>query len=167
MGQYALLCEYDLCTGCRSCEVACKQENNLPAGVSWMQVIKLGPRYMGDKLRLDFVPTHCLHCVNPDCAKACPRLAIDKRSDGIVLVNEQLCDGCLACLDACPFSVMQLNSETGLVGMCTFCVHRLDDGQVPACVHHCQAKCLKFGPVNEVAGLKRKRAARQRLISSL
>lgn len=166
MSQYSLLCLLDLCTGCRSCEVACKQENSLPVGTNWMQVVQIGPRKAGNKLAMDFVPTHCMHCVKPPCLPACPLGAITKRSDGIVLVNQELCDGCLACLEACPFGVMQLNPETGTVGMCTLCAHRIDEGLVPSCVHHCQAKCLKFGEINKLAAIQRTRAARKRAFAT-
>lgn len=160
MEQLALLCQVDLCTGCRSCEVACKQEHGLPVGVNWMRVIQAGPERKGSRLTMSFLPRHCLHCGRPPCIPACPLKAITKRADGIVLIDADICDGCLACIEACPLGAPVFNPETGRVEMCNLCVDRIDAGHLPACVHHCLANCLKFGSVNDVAELARRRAAK-------
>lgn len=163
--QYALICDLDLCTGCRACELACKQEHNLPVGVNWMKVVQVGPRQVGTRLALHFVPSHCMHCARPACIEACPLGAIVKRSDGIVLIDEGSCDGCLVCIEACPLGAPVLNPETGSVQMCNLCVGRVEAGLLPACVHHCMTNCLKFGEVNGLVQGLRERAALSRVYS--
>jgi len=76
--------------------------------------------------------------------------AITKRSDGVVLINQELCTGCMACFEACPFGVIQLNPEKQAVEMCNLCVHRIDAGLEPACVHYCQTNCMYFGNINDI-----------------
>jgi Fe-S-cluster-containing dehydrogenase component len=69
--------------------------------------------------------------------------AIFKRaSDGIVLINQDVCIGCKNCIQACPYGAPQFNSQTEKVEKCTFCVHRLDAGFLPACVTTCVGNAL-------------------------
>ena len=159
MKQLNLYIDLEYCTGCHSCEVACKQENNIPPGINHINVFKVGPRMVGGKLRMDFVPMHCRHCAKAPCIEACPENAITKRSDGIVLINQGLCIGCTACFEVCPFGVIQLNPETNLAQKCTLCVHRVDGGLEPACVRHCPTGCIRFGDVNDLVKVVQKRQA--------
>jgi Fe-S-cluster-containing dehydrogenase component len=76
---------------------------------------------------------------------ACPVAAISKRSDGIVLFSEELCIGCKACVEACPFGAPQYSSEKDIVRACTLCVERIDQGLKPSCVHHCPTNALYLG----------------------
>ena len=103
----SLLLDVDLCVGCFACEVACKQEHNLPVGRRWIRVVKEDPKKVGGKLFMHFVPVHCRHCGKPPCIDVCPVGAISKRSDGIVLSNEKLCIGCKISMEACPFGARQ------------------------------------------------------------
>ena len=130
--------------------MACKQENNIPVGIKWLNVVKIGPRMIGDKLRMDFVPMRCHHCAKAPCIEACPEKAIMKRSDGIVLIDKESCIGCMICAEACPFNVVQLNQETQVAEKCTLCAHRIDAGLKPACVLACPSKCIYFGDINEL-----------------
>ena len=150
MSQKNLLIDLEYCHGCRACEVACKQEFNIPVGIKWINVVTVGPRMVGGKLRMDFVPMRCLHCAKAPCIDACPEKAITKRSDGIVLIDAELCTGCMACFEACPFGVIQLNPQKQVAEMCNLCVHRVDAGFQPACVLACPAKCMYFGNVNDL-----------------
>ncbi|WP_309493183.1 4Fe-4S dicluster domain-containing protein [Candidatus Hecatella orcuttiae] len=149
MVKYALMFHPDRCVGCPTCVVACKQENEIPVGPSWLRITKRVYKVDG-KLKMSFNLLRCMHCGRPPCIEACPVNAITKRSDGIVLINKELCTGCKACIEACPFKAPQYNPEKDVVEMCTLCVHRIEKGLLPSCVQHCPAGALYFGDVNAV-----------------
>lgn len=161
MPKYALLHDADLCVGCQACEVACKQEHDLPVGPRWIHVFPIGPEQKGNKIVLTFNSNRCMHCGKPPCIEACPVNAISKRPDGIVLINEELCIACEACIEACPFEAPQYNPIKETIQKCTLCVHRVDQGLKPACVQACQTGALVFGDFNEVAESWRTRKARK------
>lgn len=158
MTQYALLVDEKRCVGCQTCEVACKQENSLPVGPKWMVVISRIKEVDG-KLVMSFLHIRCMHCANPPCIPACPTNAITKRADGIVLIDPELCTGCMVCIEACPFAAPQFNPEKNTVEMCTLCVHRIEKGLEPACVQHCPSGALQFGDINDLTELIRERRA--------
>ncbi|MBI2860004.1 MAG: 4Fe-4S binding protein [Chloroflexi bacterium] len=161
MTQRNLLIDSELCVGCQACEIACKQEHNLPVGPRWIRVVQVGPRPAGGRLVMSFHPTRCMNCGKPPCVDACPEGAITKRADGNVLINEALCTGCMACIEACPFDAPQFNQETNTVGMCTLCAHRTDYGLMPACSLACPTGAIQFGEINSLIEKKRaERAAR-------
>ena len=161
MIQKNIFVDLEYCIGCQACEVACKQENNIPVGIKWINVVKVGPRLVGDKLRMDFVPMRCRHCAKAPCIDACPEKAIAKRSDGIVLIDAESCTGCMACAEACPFGSIQLNTKTQVAEKCTLCVHQVDAGLEPACVRACPSKCMYFGNINGLVRIgQNKRAER-------
>ena len=150
MTQKNIVVDIKYCIGCWACEMACKQENNVPVGIKWLNVIKIGPKMVGDRLRMDFIPMRCRHCSKAPCIQACPEDAITKRSDGIVLIDRESCIGCLNCAEVCPFKAIQSNEQTGTAEKCTLCVHRIDAGLEPACVLACPSKCIHFGDINEI-----------------
>lgn len=133
------------CIGCFTCQVACKQEHDLPEGEDWMRISKIGPAKKGGRLTMTFAARRCRHCGRPPCRDACPAGAISRRADGIVLFNEELCIGCQACMEACPFGAPQYNAEKNVVRACNFCAERIDQGRQPSCVHHCPTKALRVG----------------------
>jgi len=151
MTQYALIFDLKRCIGCYACEVACKQEHNLPVGPRWIRVVKKGPIVVNGQLRMDFVPVTCKHCAIPPCIEACPVNAITKREDGIVTIDPKLCNGCMECIQVCPFGAPQLNPEKKVVEICTLCVERIDKGLKPACVQSCYAKAISFGDINNLS----------------
>jgi Fe-S-cluster-containing dehydrogenase component len=149
--EYALIVNTEDCIGCHACEVACKQEHNLPVGPRWIRVYSDGPREIDGKLQLRYVVTHCMHCCQPACKDICPLKAIIKRDDGIVLIDEKLCNGCRCCIEGCPLSIMQFDEAKGIVQKCNLCVDRLDKGLPPACVAACPSHCIYFGDTGEIA----------------
>ncbi|MAE11389.1 MAG: 4Fe-4S dicluster domain-containing protein [Dehalococcoidales bacterium] len=148
--EYTLAVNTADCIGCDACEVACKQEHGLSVGLSWIKVSTRGPREIEGRQQLRYDVAHCLHCVNPGCREVCPVDAITKREDGIVLIDEELCTGCMACLDGCPLGVMQFDQEKALAEKCDLCFSRLDRGMNPACVAACPARCIHSGDLAEV-----------------
>ena len=111
--EYALMVNTEDCVGCNACEVACKQEHNLPVGPRWIRVYLDGPREIEGKLQLRYIVTHCMHCSDPLCRDACPVDAITKREDGLVLIDEELCIGCKDCIEACPWELCSLMRRKG------------------------------------------------------
>ncbi len=160
MTQWSLLIDDRICFDCRACEVACMQENNL-SHVPWINVVTVGPREASGNLLVDYIPVTCHHCAKPRCADACPTKAINKREDGIVDINADLCIGCKVCISACPFAVIRFNTETNVAEKCTLCTHRIKKGLKPACVQHCQAGAIFFGEINEITERMMKRRLRK------
>jgi Fe-S-cluster-containing dehydrogenase component len=159
MPQYTLMIDYKLCFDCKACEVACKQENDLPVGPRWIRVVTVGPRKVGDRLIVDFVPMTCAHCAKPPCIDACPTKAITKRQDGIVVIEPSLCNGCMACIPACPFAAPQFNPKKNVVEKCNLCLDRVEKGLRPSCVQACPSGAIYFGEVNQVIQLMREQRA--------
>lgn len=156
MAEKALLFDSDECLGCFACEVACKQEHDLPPGENWIRIIKEEPTKTEGKWSMKFTARYCRHCSRPACREACPVGAISRRSDGIVIFSEALCTGCQACIEACLFGAPQHNAERDIVRACNLCHERIDQGLAPSCVHHCPTKALFYGiPVDEEYGQQR------------
>ena len=159
MAKYRLLIDHHLCFGCYACEVACQQENDLPVGLKWISVKTVGPKLVNGKLVMEFVPMTCRHCNHAPCITACPEDAIYKSNEGIVLISSERCIGCLACLEACPFSAIQFDEHEEIAQKCNLCHHRLETGLKPACVQTCPAGAIQHGDINEITEQHRQRRA--------
>jgi Fe-S-cluster-containing dehydrogenase component len=140
-----LLVEASRCIGCFGCEAACKMEHDLPGEPRPIRVIQVGPVGDGEELVMSFQPSVCCHCDRPACVLACPTGAMQKREDGIVFSDPELCIGCQTCAVACPFGVPQLNPAAGKIAKCDGCRARVDQGLWPACVVKCPTDTLIFG----------------------
>ena len=119
-------------------------EHDLPAGPRPLMVIQIGPLEHAGELIMHFQPVACLHCASPACVLACPVGAMQKRPDGLVFSDPDLCIGCQTCAIACPFGVPQLNPGTGKITKCDGCAARVDQGLTPACVMTCPTEALSF-----------------------
>ncbi len=136
------------CLGCGACVLACRLENQLPAAVSWRQVLPLNQdRYRGGPAY--HFSLSCHHCSRPACLSACPSGAYIKRSDGTVLIRAELCLGCRYCEMACPFGAPSYDESAGVMTKCHLCVHRIDAGLKPACVSACPTGALLFSRPGE------------------
>jgi anaerobic dimethyl sulfoxide reductase subunit B (iron-sulfur subunit) len=146
------------CVGCKACQVACKDKNDLPDGIRWRRVFEYeGGEWVNQNgtlipsnLFAYFVSSACMHCENPICLDVCPAEAISKRADGIVLIDEQKCVGCRYCSWACPYGAPQFNEKLGVMTKCTFCSDLVDQGGNPACVDACPYRALEFGDLEEL-----------------
>jgi Fe-S-cluster-containing dehydrogenase component len=156
--QMTIYVDTDRCMNCRACETVCKLEHGLPAGPRYTMVVEIEVTKNGvDKC--EFLPTPCMHCGEPACEKACPTGAVSKRpEDGVVVVDKGKCIGCRECLWACPFGVPQFG-EDGKMQKCNLCLHRLEEGQLPACVQACCAEAIKVGTVEEISAFVRQQYA--------
>ena len=149
--QVAFFFDANRCTGCRTCEVACKVENGVELGPRWRKVRTVEGDQDGGPY-MYHVSMSCNHCEVPVCAEACPSGAITKRPDGIVIVDQSKCIGARLCAWACPYDAPQFSEETGKMEKCNFCSHRIDAGTGgPACAEACPTKALQWGTLDEVA----------------
>jgi Fe-S-cluster-containing dehydrogenase component len=145
MGKYALVIDHESCWGCKTCEVACKQENRAADGIKLISVTEDGPKMVEGQLDFLFHVNVCRHCDDAPCADACPEEAIAGREDGIVVMDYEKCTGCQSCIEACPYDVIAFDREKNLAQKCNLCHHRVDRGLLPACADNvCLAHCIHF-----------------------
>ena len=160
-----------ICNGCFGCQFACKDEH---VGNDWAPIAKPQPdsgqfwmrvdEYICGQVpqvRMHYIPNPCNHCDDAPCMKSClVEGAMYKRDDGLVLIDTDLCTGCKACIGACPYDSRYVH-PAGYVDKCTFCLHRIQAGKLPACVGVCPTFCLHFGdlsdPQSDVARMLRER----------
>lgn len=159
MIKYVLAINDEGCWGCKTCEVACKQENRQRDGVRIIWVSEQGPQIVDGKLDFMYHVNVCRHCDNPPCADACPEEAISKRADGIVIMEYERCTGCRACMDVCPYGAIAFDEQNGIAQKCNLCHHRVDKGLMPACADNvCLAHCINFEMPSHIApGAKKSR----------
>jgi anaerobic dimethyl sulfoxide reductase subunit B (iron-sulfur subunit) len=155
--QFAFLVNSDACSGCKTCQVACKDKHDLPAGVHWRKVYEItaGEWQEKDGIWVSTVlgyhlSTACHHCLNPLCAAPCPTEAIWKEDSGIVRIDASLCRNCRACMLACPYGAIYFNPAQNTTTKCDFCQDSLELGLTPACVAACPNRALDFGEYEEL-----------------
>jgi tetrathionate reductase subunit B len=150
---YGMVIDQERCIGCEACTVACKKENDGRSG--WIRVTTLKssrkdtPAGTFPNLVMHFLPTLCNHCKQPPCAEACPLEAISRSDSGIVVLAEELCDGCRTCLDACPYGAIDFNDAKNKAEKCNLCSHRIETGLEPFCVVCCEGQAIHFGDLND------------------
>ena len=149
--RYAMVFDVRRCTGCLSCTVSCAMENKTPVGRSRTdvsQVTVTGKSFGSAVLPM---PHQCNHCDNPPCVAVCPAKATYKRpEDGIVVIDYNKCIHCQACTKACPYGARKADPEFKTAPeKCNFCIHRLQEGLLPACVETCIGKARVFGDLND------------------
>ncbi|MBN1452980.1 MAG: dimethylsulfoxide reductase subunit B [Anaerolineales bacterium] len=153
---YAFTFDASACTGCKACQIACKDKNNLPVGVLWRRVYEVsggswqrqGGAWATDVFAYNLTVA-CNHCVHPKCAGVCPTDAYVQREDGIVYIDESKCIGCGYCAWACPYTAPQYNPEAGHMSKCNFCMDNIDAGLPPSCVAACPMRALDFVEIRE------------------
>jgi Fe-S-cluster-containing dehydrogenase component len=156
--RYGLVIDLERCIGCHTCTIACKLENGVQKG-SWISVETVGaphrdtPEGQHPQLAMHFLPVLCMHCDEPPCQDVCPLNAIFKREDGIVLVDEDKCDGCQVCLPACPYGALVYDAEKNAVRKCSLCAHRVEQGLEPFCVICCETEAVYFGDLGDPASI--------------
>ena len=153
---YAFTFDASACSGCKACQIACKDKNNLPTGVLWRRVYEVsgGSWQKQDETWATDVFAYnlsiaCNHCVHPKCVGVCPTDAYVVRPDGIVYIDESKCMGCGYCAWACPYSAPRYNPELRHMTKCNFCYDNLDAGLSPACVAACPLRVLDFVTIDD------------------
>src|SRR5262245_24969858 len=164
-----------VCIGCKACQVACHQWNDLPAehgpkrqslpllsghsydntgslsDVNWRHV-KFIEQFSADRRQAAWLMMSdvCKHCAHAPCLEVCPTGAILRTEFDTVYINEPACNGCRDCVAACPFGVIHMSETRHTAQKCTFCYDRLKDGLAPACAQACPTQSIRFGPLDEL-----------------
>jgi formate dehydrogenase iron-sulfur subunit len=171
-----------VCIGCKACEVACKEWNQIPEdGLNWTgmshdnseglsadtwrhvafieQRVPFGPDSNFERdaegFRWLMSSDVCKHCTHAACLDVCPTGAIFRTEFGTVVVQQDICNGCGYCVPACPYGVLDKREDDGRIFKCTLCYDRLGVGQEPACAKACPTDSIQFGELDEL----RERAA--------
>jgi formate dehydrogenase iron-sulfur subunit len=161
-----------LCIGCKACEVACKEWNELPvddfgftaesydntgrlSADTWRHVAFIEQRkpiQADDEEGLRWLMSSdvCKHCTTAPCLDVCPTGALFRTEFGTVVVQDDVCNGCGMCVPACPFGVIERREQDGRAWKCTLCYDRLKDGMEPACAKACPTDSIQFGPLDEL-----------------
>ena len=151
MARYGMLIDLKACSGCKACMTACKANHNIPVGEHegreyyriWPVEVESGTY---PYVIRNMTPLLCMQCEGPPCVDACPILgALYRRDDGIVLIDEEKCDGCKLCLPACPYGALYFREDKRVVDKCTFCFENIDGGLPPECVKTCPSEAMFFG----------------------
>lgn len=150
MAQKGFYFDMTACSGCKTCQIACKDVNNLDVGILYRKVYE----FEGGKYPTPWsfpLSIACNHCAEPKCVANCPTGAMYKRpEDGLVIHRREKCIGCRMCLWSCPYGAPQYNSKTGKAGKCDGCADRVAQGENPACVDACLMRCLQFGDIEQL-----------------
>jgi molybdopterin-containing oxidoreductase family iron-sulfur binding subunit len=165
--KFVMVIDLAKCKNARKCVEACQKGHNLPHGQEFMKVYLLQD---SDKTSPYWFPKPCFHCDNPLCVSVCPVGATYKRSDGIVLVDNERCIGCKFCMTGCPYSSrvfawkhypeFDIDKEPyspeasspgkeGTVSKCDFCPDLIRVGKLPYCVSGCPMGVIYFGDIDE------------------
>jgi formate dehydrogenase iron-sulfur subunit len=178
---YGFFTDTTLCIGCKACEVACKEWNQLPAeddglsGMSYDNTRSLSAttwRHVAFVEQMDgstdgelppfqsrwlMMSDVCKHCDPAPCLEACPTGAIFRTEFDTVVVQQDVCNGCGYCVPACPFGVVDLDENDGKAHKCTLCYDRLKGGLEPACSKACPTDSIQFGELDELEARARER----------
>ena len=170
-----------LCIGCKACEVACKQWNQLPDDgfnftgmsydntgalgastwrhVSFVEREERGPEPGGADRGMSWLMLSdvCKHCERAGCLESCPTGAILRTEYGSVYVQPDVCNGCGYCIPSCPFGVIDRRGDDGRAWKCTLCYDRLQGGMEPACAKVCPTESIQFGELGELRQRARER----------
>ncbi len=144
----AMVVDLRKCIGCQACTVGCIMENKVPEDnfrtvVSTYEVHENG---ISDTYML---PRLCNHCAEPPCVPVCPVGATYPMEGGAVVVDSSRCVGCGYCVQACPYDARFINPRTQTADKCTFCMHRVEAGLLPACVETCVGGARIFGDLDD------------------
>ena len=155
-----------LCIGCKACEVACKQWNQLPddgfvftgnsydntgdLGASTWRHVAFIERVTDGQMAWHMMSDVCKHCVRAGCLEACPTGSIVRTEHDTVYVQPDICNGCGYCVVACPFGVIDRREDDGRAWKCTLCYDRLQGDLEPACAKACPTDSIVFGPIEEL-----------------
>jgi formate dehydrogenase iron-sulfur subunit len=168
---YGFFTDTSVCIGCKACEVACKEWNELPGnepafGDGFDNTGQLDAQNFRHVKFVDNVPDEtstagqgkawlmmsdvCKHCTHASCMEVCPTGAIIRTEFDTVFIQPDVCNGCRDCIAACPYDVIGIDKNKNVAQKCTLCYDRLQGGMEPACAKACPTQSIQFGPVIEL-----------------
>lgn len=153
MSQLSLMIDMDRCIGCKTCVVACRSyhglvnhETDMPGKIPFYLRVESQREGSYPDIAVNSWVVPCQHCKNAQCIKACKAEAISKDPQtGIVRIDQAKCTGSKACIEACPWSVIQFNTQTNKAHKCNLCYDRVVAGLVPVCAEVCLTEAISFG----------------------
>jgi formate dehydrogenase iron-sulfur subunit len=160
--EVAKLIDTSKCIGCKACQTACMEWNDLRDEIGTTTGVYDNPidltdqswtvmrfsEYENPKGDLEWLirKDGCMHCADPGCLKACPSPgAIVQYANGIVDFHEEHCIGCGYCIAGCPFDVPRISKRDHKAYKCTLCSDRVAVGLEPACIKACPTGALSYG----------------------
>jgi len=149
MAQLGFYFDMTSCGGCKTCQIACNDKNNLKTGELFRKV----KGFEGGKFpnpNMYYISISCNHCQDPKCVKGCPTQALHKLENGIVDHDKEKCIGCRFCTWNCPYGVPQFIEEIGKVSKCDMCKDLIDKGDNPACVDACPMRAIQCGELEDL-----------------
>ncbi len=159
-----ILTDVTRCTGCEKCVAACNEENKLSTVLPWKWLTNDGlssERFTSiiRKPKGHNIRKQCRHCLKPACVSVCPVGALSKTTEGPVIYDSSKCLGCRYCMMSCPYGIPRYSWEDNVpyVKKCNMCYHRVQQGEIPACVEACPEKATIFGERHELITEARRR----------
>jgi len=168
---YGFFTDTSVCIGCKACEVACKEWNQLPGNepvfgdgfdntgsldsqnwrhVKFIDNVADETMQAGDGKAWLMMSDVCKHCKHASCLEVCPTGALIRTEFDSVYIQPDVCNGCRDCIAACPYGVIGLDEHSNVAQKCTLCYDRLQGGMEPACAKACPTQSIQFGPVDEL-----------------
>jgi len=166
--KWVMVIDLSRCNSALKCQEACSKHHNLSGGRQWLEVLAMKD---SEDTAPYWLPKLCYHCDRPPCVAVCPVGATFKRSDGLVLIDNERCIGCRFCMAACPYSARTFNwnsndsggiennchaspeksvhQKTGTVDKCDFCIDSVKEGELQPCITACPNGVYFFGDMNE------------------
>lgn len=149
MARYGFYFDMSACGACKTCQIACKDKNDLKVGTIFRRVRSFELGVYPNPGLYSFSGA-CNHCAKPKCVEGCPTGAMHIAEDSTVQHDKDKCIGCRYCTWACPYGAPQFIPELGKVGKCDSCKDLRDKGQNPACVDACVMRAIEWGNLDEL-----------------
>lgn len=155
--QVAFYIDTSACSGCKACQVACKDKHDLETGRLWRRVatveggewVRQGAAWTTTAFAYS-VSISCMHCEKPACVDGCPTGAMRKQDDGTVRIAAERCIGCRYCEWLCPYGAPRFDENARRMTKCDMCADERQAGREPACVASCPMRALEFGELREL-----------------